>query len=267
MALCDKAAVVTGAAMGIGKSIAETLLQNGAKVAILDVNETAGKSLQLALDKQYGQGRTLFLTCDVESEEQTKAALLKAAQTFGGIDILCNNAGILNENTWEKTISINLMGVIRGTYLALEHMSKLNGGRGGVIVNTASMAGLGPLLSCPVYTASKYGVVGFTRAMAAASSASGYGVRFNAVCPSFVETELFSNITGRLGRFSNLADATRQMAVTFGSLSVSQVAECVLELVTDETRNGEALMLTPMFKKYMTFMDLSQHTDPAQGGL
>ncbi|XP_018547952.1 15-hydroxyprostaglandin dehydrogenase [NAD(+)] [Lates calcarifer] len=169
MALNGKIAVVTGAGLGIGKAITEILLRNGAKVVLLDVNETAGKSLKEAFDKQYGWERTLFLNCDVESEEQIKAAFQKTVETFGGIGILCNNAGILNENEWEKSISINLVGVIRVTYLALEHMNKLTGGRGGVIVNTASLAGLGPLLSCPVYTATKHGVIGFTRAMARVS--------------------------------------------------------------------------------------------------
>ncbi|XP_053188374.1 15-hydroxyprostaglandin dehydrogenase [NAD(+)]-like [Scomber japonicus] len=210
MALDGKIAVVTGAAMGIGKSMTEILLQNGAKVTLLDVNASAGKSLKESLDKQYGREKTLFLSCNVESDEQIKAAFQKIIETFGRIDIICNNAGILNENKWEKTVSINLLGVIRVTYLALEHMDKTNGGQGGVIVNTASMAGLGPLLSCPVYTATKYGVIGFTRAMAAASTASGYGVRFCALCPGFVQTDLCSTILDNLGQFSHLADATQK---------------------------------------------------------
>uniref|UniRef100_UPI0037E93146 15-hydroxyprostaglandin dehydrogenase [NAD(+)] n=1 Tax=Semicossyphus pulcher TaxID=241346 RepID=UPI0037E93146 len=258
MALEGKVAVVTGAALGIGKAITEILLQNGAKVTFLDINETAGRSLLEALAKRYGKEKILFLNCNVESEEQTKAAFQKTADTFGGIDILCNNAGVLNENTWEKTVSINLMGVIRGTYLALEHMSKLNGGRGGVIVSTASMAGLGPLPSCPVYTATKHGVVGFTRAMAAASSASGYGIRFNVLCPSFVQTDLLTNFSDSLGKFSNLADVALQISDKFGTLSVSEVADSLLELVKDETKNGEALMLTPNLKQYMTFPTLTK---------
>ncbi|XP_068587693.1 15-hydroxyprostaglandin dehydrogenase [NAD(+)]-like isoform X1 [Cebidichthys violaceus] len=319
MALEGKSALVTGAAMGIGRAIAETLLQNGAKVVLLDVNETAGKSLKEALDKQYGPQRTLFLNCDVESEEQVKAAFQEAVAAFGGIDVLCNNAGILNEaqwektvsinlvaviratyialehmnkltggrggvvvNTasmaaafqeavaafggidvlcnnagilneaqWEKTVSINLVAVIRATYIALEHMNKLTGGRGGVVVNTASMAGLGPLPSCPVYTATKHGVVGFTRAMAAASTASGYGIRFNALCPAFVQTDLLTNFSDKLGQFSQLAAETR----TF--VNVSDVAEGLLQLVTDETKNGAAFMVKRDAKKYMTFPVLS----------
>ncbi|XP_068587694.1 15-hydroxyprostaglandin dehydrogenase [NAD(+)]-like isoform X2 [Cebidichthys violaceus] len=251
MALEGKSALVTGAAMGIGRAIAETLLQNGAKVVLLDVNETAGKSLKEALDKQYGPQRTLFLNCDVESEEQVKAAFQEAVAAFGGIDVLCNNAGILNEAQWEKTVSINLVAVIRATYIALEHMNKLTGGRGGVVVNTASMAGLGPLPSCPVYTATKHGVVGFTRAMAAASTASGYGIRFNALCPAFVQTDLLTNFSDKLGQFSQLAAETR----TF--VNVSDVAEGLLQLVTDETKNGAAFMVKRDAKKYMTFPVLS----------
>ncbi|XP_053188371.1 15-hydroxyprostaglandin dehydrogenase [NAD(+)] [Scomber japonicus] len=258
MALDGKIAVVTGGAMGIGKAMTEILVRNGAQVALLDVNETEGKNLSENLNKQYGQERTLFLSCNVESEEQIKGAFQKTAETFGGIDIICNNAGIVNESEWEKTVSINLMGVIRGTYLALEHMNKLTGGRGGVIVNTASMAGIGPLPSCPVYTATKHGVVGFTRAMAAASAVSGYGIRFNALCPGFVQTDLLSDISSKLGLFSSLADVTQQIVDKIGILTVSEVAECLLELVTDETKSGEALMLFPKGKSYVTFPSFIQ---------
>ncbi|XP_041808441.1 15-hydroxyprostaglandin dehydrogenase [NAD(+)]-like [Chelmon rostratus] len=256
MALNGKIAVVTGAAMGIGKAMVEILLQNGAKVALLDVNETAAKNLMEALEKQYGQERTLFLKCNVESEEQIKAAFQKTTETFGGIDIVCNNAGILNESVLEKTVSINLVGVIRGTYLAQEHMSKLSGGRGGVIVNTASLAGLGPLLTCPVYTATKHGVVGFTRAVAAASAASGYGVRVNALCPGFVQTELFTAFPSKLGQYSHLADAGQKIVDNIGILTVAEVAESLLELLTDETKNGEALLILPKGKEYVTFPSL-----------
>ncbi|XP_062262547.1 15-hydroxyprostaglandin dehydrogenase [NAD(+)]-like [Platichthys flesus] len=259
MALNGKNAVVTGAVMGIGKAITEILLQNGAKVALLDVNETAAKGLMKTLINQYGEDKVFFMNCDVESEKEIKACLKKAAETFGGIDILCNNAGILNEGLWEKMVSINLMGVIKGSYLALEHMNKLTGGRGGVIVNTASMAGIGPLPSCPAYTAVKHGVVGFTRAMAAASTLSGYGIRFNVLCPAFVQTDLFSNIPKKLGIFSELCLETQQLVEHFGVLDVSDVAEAFLELVTDETKNGQALLVLPTDKdgkggnSYITF--------------
>ncbi|KAM8897947.1 15-hydroxyprostaglandin dehydrogenase [NAD(+)] isoform 2-T2 [Spinachia spinachia] len=253
MSLIGKFAVVTGAAMGIGRGVTEVLLQNGATVALLDLDKTAGKRLKDVLDRDFAPERTLFLGCDVESEGQIKAALQKTTEAFGGIDILCNNAGILNEAAWEKAVSINMMGAIRGTYLALEHMSKLSGGRGGVIINMASMAGLGPLPSCPVYTATKHGVVGFTRAMAAVSEASGYGVRFNVVCPGFVQTDLFSAVKTNLGRFSHMGDATEQLVQHLGVISVSDVAQCVLEMVTDETLSGRACCVSPKGREYVDF--------------
>uniref|UniRef100_A0A3B4T2Z0 Zgc:56585 n=1 Tax=Seriola dumerili TaxID=41447 RepID=A0A3B4T2Z0_SERDU len=246
MALNGRVAVVTGAALGIGKAITEILLQNGAKVVVLDVNETAGKSLKEDLDKQYGQERTLFLNCDVESQEQIKAAFQKTAETFGGIDILCNNAGILNESEWEKTVSVNLVRIYRCPPETFNpDVDRYN----------PHLTGLAPVLCCPVYTAAKHGVIGFTRAMAAVSAASGYGIRFNAICPGLVQTDLLSTILDRLGQFSHLADEIKKYAV-MGVLNMSEVAECLLELVTDETKNGEALIVKPNIKKYMTFPTL-----------
>ncbi|XP_051902469.1 15-hydroxyprostaglandin dehydrogenase [NAD(+)]-like [Hippocampus zosterae] len=253
MSLEGKVAVVTGAAAGIGKAFSEILFRNGAKVVLLDVNESVGKGVMEALNKEAGQDRALFLSCDVQSEEQLKAAFKTTAETFGGIDILCNNAGILNEEDWERTVGINFVGVIKGTYAALEHMSKLNGGRGGVIVNTASMAGIKPLPSCPVYSATKSAVIGFARALAMASTMAGYGVRFNAICPALVETELLATLTQKLGQFTVLEQPTRQLLDTHGVIKTSDVAECLLELVTDESKNGEALMVSTNGKMYATF--------------
>ncbi|XP_034033831.1 15-hydroxyprostaglandin dehydrogenase [NAD(+)]-like [Thalassophryne amazonica] len=248
MSLNGKTAVVTGAAQGIGKAFSEILLQKGAKVALLDVNETKGQSLKEAFVKDYGHEKTLFLNCDVQSEEQFKAAFQKAVETFGGIDIMCNNAGILNEAQWEKCVSINLMSFIRGSYLALEHMNKLTGGQGGVIVNIASIAGLTPIICCPVYTAAKHGVVGFTRAMALASAASGYGVRFNALCPTAVETEFSKTVPNKSGPFSHLIEGVVKSMQGIGLLKVTEVADCVLELVMDEMKNGEIVLVSPQRK-------------------
>ncbi|XP_008330654.1 15-hydroxyprostaglandin dehydrogenase [NAD(+)] [Cynoglossus semilaevis] len=257
MALSGKIAVVTGAAMGIGKAITEKLLQNSAKVALLDINEDAATSFMEALQKKYGPKNTLFQKCNVESEEEVKAAFKKTVETFGGIDILCNNAGILNESTWEKMVSINLVSVIRVTYLALEHMNKLAGGRGGVIVNTSSLAGLGPLPSCPAYTATKHGVIGFTRATASAFELSGYGIRVNAICPAFVQTDLFTNIPERLGQLSHLQEVSQHIVNQYGVMDVSKVADDFYEMLTDETKNGEALMITGKERIYIPFPQMS----------
>ncbi|XP_059911840.1 15-hydroxyprostaglandin dehydrogenase [NAD(+)]-like [Gadus macrocephalus] len=254
MALEGRTAVVTGAAQGIGRSISEILLKNGAKVALLDVAEATGTTLKKSLDGQYGPERTLFIPCDVQSQQQFKAALQKVVETFGHLDIFCNNAGIANENDWEKTVSINLMGVVRGSYLALEHMNKLSGGQGGVIINIASLAGLGPLPGAPIYTATKHGVVGFTRAMAETSKRSGYGVRFNTICPDFAKTDILNYLdsTATLGQFAHLADPTRKFVEQHGLLDVSQVSEAFLQLVFDETKDGASLMVLLKGSQYYT---------------
>lgn len=257
MALSNKVALVTGAAMGIGRAMTGELLKNGAKVALLDINVEGGKTLVEGLEKTFGKDKTLFVECNVQSEEQLKAAFQKTVDTFGGIDIVCNNAGILNESEWEKTVSINLLGVIRVSYVALDYMNKLSGGRGGVIVNTASLAGLGPLPSCPVYTATKHGVIGFTRAMALASLGSDYGIRFNALCPGFVDTALFTNIPERLGKFSHLKELTQGLVDTFGVMNVSAVAEGLMKLLLDETKTGEALAIQSTGSKYVEFLSPS----------
>ncbi|XP_078288238.1 15-hydroxyprostaglandin dehydrogenase [NAD(+)]-like isoform X2 [Rhinoraja longicauda] len=141
MALCGKVALVTGAAQGIGRAFSEALLQQGCKVVLLDLNRSIGETCKEELDREFDRANSLFIACDVGSEEQLKCAFKKAIEHYGGLDILCNNAGINNENNWEKTVDVNLIAVIRGTYLALEHMNKLNGGKGGIIVNVASLAG------------------------------------------------------------------------------------------------------------------------------
>ncbi|XP_020312247.1 15-hydroxyprostaglandin dehydrogenase [NAD(+)] [Oncorhynchus kisutch] len=259
MALHGKVALVTGAVQGLGKGFSEILLQKGAKVALLDINESGGKDLKAAFDKEYGPDRTLFLTCTVESEEQLKDAFQKTVEAFGGLDIVCNNAGIIDEMNWEKCVSINLNGVVRGTYLALQHMKKQNRGQGGVIINIASMAGLGPLLTAPIYTATKHGVVGFSRAMADVSRLCDYGVRINVLCPAFVQTAILSSLSSEesAGQFAGLRGVAEKLLEQFGVLEVSEVAKNFLKLVTDESRNGEALLVRKEGASYVTFRQVA----------
>ncbi|XP_041042031.1 15-hydroxyprostaglandin dehydrogenase [NAD(+)] isoform X2 [Carcharodon carcharias] len=140
MDLTGKVALVTGAAQGIGRSFSEALLRCGAKVALVDLNRSTGEACKKELDGEFDATHSVFIVCDVGSEDQLKCAFKKTLDLFGSLDIVCNNAGINNENNWEQTINVNLTSVIRGTYMALEYMSKENGGKGGVIVNMASLA-------------------------------------------------------------------------------------------------------------------------------
>lgn len=255
MALDGKVAVVTGGAQGLGKGFAEVLLKNGAKVALFDVDEGTGNATKACFDKDFGPDRTLFCVCDVTSEKQFKDAFQTTKEKFGVIDIVCNNAGIINEANWEKTVAVNLSAVIRGTYLAIEHMKKETGGRGGLIINISSMAGLGPFPTCPVYTATKHGVVGFSRAIAMASEMAGYGVRVNMICPIFVRTGLLSSLDTEemAGDLHRLKHVGQKLLEDFGALEVSDVAKAFEKLVFDDSKNGAALCVTTEATDYVKF--------------
>ncbi|TRY59381.1 hypothetical protein DNTS_004291, partial [Danionella cerebrum] len=245
MDLKNKVAVVTGAAQGLGRSFVEILMKNGSKVALVDMDKSLGEELKNTLEKEYGRGRAEFYSADVSSEDDFKGALNKIVETFGHIDIMCNNAGIINEKQWEKTIEINLAAVVRGTYLALEHMKKENG--------------LGPFPMAPVYTATKHGVVGFSRAMAAVSKLSDYGVRINALCPWFVRTALLSTMSSdEQMKFSSLRGVTEMMMHQRGVLEVQDVAKAFLVLVKDEGKNGEVLMIEPEGAAFILLPEKSQ---------
>lgn len=189
-----KVALVTGAAQGIGRAVAEALLHKGAKVALVDWNLEAGMKCKAALAEQFEPQKTLFIQCDVADQEQLRDTFRKVVDHFGRLDILVNNAGVNNEKNWEKTLQINLVSVISGTYLGLDYMSKQNGGEGGIVINMSSLAGLMPAAQQPVYSASKHGIIGFTRSAAMAANLMKSGVRMNAICPGFVNTPILESI-------------------------------------------------------------------------
>ncbi|XP_051876059.1 LOW QUALITY PROTEIN: 15-hydroxyprostaglandin dehydrogenase [NAD(+)]-like [Pristis pectinata] len=246
MALSDKVALVTGAAQGIGKAFSAALLRQGCKVVILDMNAVAGEACKNDLDTEFDSANSLFIACDVGSEEQLKCAFKKQLNHFGSLDILCNNAGINNENNWEQTINVNLTSVIRGTYLALDYMSKQNGGKGGIIVNIASLAGIYPAPHGPVYTATKHGVVGFSRAIAATSKLAGYGVRINTICPAFVDTPLLSSVNSKemMGNYYIFKDTVQKLIDFYGILDPSLIVQGLMKIIQEEDLNGAVMRIT-----------------------
>ncbi|XP_077135631.1 15-hydroxyprostaglandin dehydrogenase [NAD(+)] [Ranitomeya variabilis] len=241
-----KVALVTGAAQGIGRAMVEELLNKGAALAMVDQNRIAGEQCKASLDEQFGSNRTLFIQCDVTDQEQLRDAFQKTVEHFGRLDILVNNAGVNNEKDWEKTIEVNLISVIRGTYIGLELMNKKNGGQGGVIINISSLAGLMPAAYQPVYSASKHGVIGFTRSIAALASIGNYGVRVNTVCPAFVDTPLLESIDKEenMGEYYQYKDNIKDMMKLFGVLDPALIAEGLVRLIEDETANGAVMKIT-----------------------
>ncbi|XP_043559109.1 15-hydroxyprostaglandin dehydrogenase [NAD(+)]-like isoform X1 [Chiloscyllium plagiosum] len=246
MSLVGKVALITGAAQGLGKAFAEILLKNGAKVSLLDISTAVGLKTKTTFDEVYGAQQTMFITCDVTSGNQLKDAFKKTIENFLRLDIVCNNAGIADETNWQRCLDLNLVSVIRGTYLGLDCMNKKIGGAGGVIINVSSMAGINPIIFGPVYSASKHGVVGFSRAVAGASAAENLGVRINVLCPAFTDTPILKIFSSpeTLGQFAGLEKFAIQAVAALGIIDPSLVAEGFLQVATDETKNGEVMTVT-----------------------
>jgi len=187
MRLDGRTAVVTGAASGIGRAVAQRLAAEGARVVIGDRN---AQGLAETADLIGTAAETAPL--DVADEASCRAIIDRAVALHGGLDILCNIAGVLDfgrfaevdRTRWDRVIAVNLTGVYQMCRAAMPHLVE----RSGAIVNMASAAGLVGVPYNSAYTASKHGVVGLTRALALEFSKE--GVRVNAVCPGGVKTPM-----------------------------------------------------------------------------
>ncbi|MBN3300049.1 PGDH dehydrogenase, partial [Amia calva] len=215
-------------------------------VALVDLNKEVGEDCVKTLTEEFGAENLFFFECDVTDWGQLQDAFKKTVEKFGRLDIVINNAGINNEKNWEKTIEVNLTSLIKGTYFGLEHMSKEYGKGGGVIINVSSMAAFLHSPHQPVYTATKYGVVGFTRAMAGAAELGNYGVRINVLCPGFVDTPLLQSVDNEdnMGKFIKYKDDIKKIMDIYGVLPPSVIAEGMLRIITDDTLNGAVMKIT-----------------------
>lgn len=189
--LTGKTVVVTGGAMGIGRAISKRLAEAGANVIISDINlEKANKTVN---DIKSSDGKALAIKADVTSPRDAEMVLQKAVDEFGSIDIIVNNAGIypmtpfleMTEEIWDKVISINLKGTFLHAQAAARKMK--DKGKGGKIINLASIDGLHPTGNLVHYDSSKGGVVMMTKAMA--KELGEHNITVNAVAPGGINTE------------------------------------------------------------------------------
>lgn len=186
--------LVTGAANGIGLACAERLLREGAQVLLTDLDADAGEA-QVARLRDEGLDAH-FLQQDVACEEAWQRVMAHVREQWGGLDVLVNNAGIailvdvehLTLAQWRNSNAVNLDGVFLGTQQGIAMMK----GRGGSIINIASIEGIIGEPMVPAYNAGKGGVRIFTRAAAAHCARKGYNVRVNNICPGYVATPLVS---------------------------------------------------------------------------
>lgn len=231
MRLQDKIAIVTGAAHGIGRSIAEVFAEEGASVFIADVDASAGKAAADAIRKNGGD--VTFAKCDVASAAQVASVVKLALRKNGRIDILCNNAAYINtwhnaaeasNEEWEKCFRVSLMGARNFTRNVLPVMSKQGNGS---IINISSIQGMVGARNSAPYTSIKHALIGFTRSVAYDFGAQ--NIRSNVICPGAITTRISPKPGSELYK--------RQVSKTFlGRVGEPrEVAQAALFLASDES--------------------------------
>ena len=189
MKLQGRAALVIGAASGIGRACAEACAQDGAAVVVADIDESTGKEVVAGI--QAGGGSASFAAIDITDEKSVEQAVRGTVHEFGKIDVLITSAGtnISGENRWHRCVDLFLKGPFYACKHTLEEMEQHGGGS---IINIASVAGITGALVDSVdatgYASAKHGVVGMTKTIALAYAKK--NIRANVICPGYVRTEL-----------------------------------------------------------------------------
>ncbi len=223
-----RVALVTGAAMGIGKAISEIFIQRGARVAIADIDGASAATTASALGPD-----AIGLACDVTDMAAVERVFEEAIRRLGRLDIVVNNAGItrdamihkLTDADWQVVIDVHLKGTFHVTRAAVMHFREANQG-GGAIVNISSLAAKGGNMGQINYVAAKSGIVGMTKV--SARELARYGVRVNAVQPGFIDTAMTRAMP---------ADVQKQRIneIPLGRAgTVEEVAKAVAFLASDE---------------------------------
>jgi len=229
--LRNKVAIITGAARGIGKSIALSFAREGADIAICDVSRKEGQNVARAIKKK---GRNaIFIECDVSNRENVENAVRSVLEYFGKIDILVNNAGIMNTcpieklsvEDWDKTMAINLRGTFLFSKTVVPYMKKQKHGK---IINISSLAGrTGGIMVGVDYSASKGGILAFTKALA--RELAPYHINVNAICPGTTKTEMIKKFD-----IEQIRELTKK--IPLGRLGEPEdVALCALFLASEES--------------------------------
>lgn len=239
--------MITGAARGIGKTIALTFIREGAKVVLIDVDKGILETAKNEIKKN--REKVIAIPCDITKSVEVKAMVDQVYKAFGRIDILVNNAGIIRRGTietvteedWDRVIEVNLKGTFNCCKAVVELMKQQGFGK---IVNVSSIAGkIGDITSAPGYASSKAGMDALTKTLA--MQLAPYGVNVNAVSPHAIETEMSAQWSeerrkeiiasiplGRLGKPEDIAEAVLFLASDEASFITGEILDV----------NGGALM-------------------------
>jgi NAD(P)-dependent dehydrogenase (short-subunit alcohol dehydrogenase family) len=246
MRLADKVTIITGAGGGMGRVASQIFAKEGAKVVVAEFSEAAGQET-VRLVQEAG-GEATFVKADVSTETDAKAMIDHALATYGRVDCLYNNAGIMPEAdhsvidtdvaTWDSVMAVNVRGVFLGCKYAIPAMIAAGGGS---IINIASFVAL---VGCSVpqdaYTASKGALLSLTRSLAVQFGPN--GIRTNAICPGPVETPLLMDwlVKDEAAKQLRLA---RNPSGRFGK--PEEIVHMALYLASDESRwtNGASLVV------------------------
>ena len=243
--VAGKRILITGGASGIGAASALLLASRGAKVVIGDLAEEMGNDI--AKQAQDAGHSITFKRVDVTSGDDVRALFKFAMQELGGLDVVVNNAGIdhkpapmheLSDEDFDRNIAVNLKGVWHCMRAAVTCMAPNGGGH---VINVASIAGLrsAPLLTA--YSAAKHGVMGLTKS--AAHEYARVNIRFNAVCPSFIDTPMVRNTMAKMDERAQQATIKASPLRRLGK--VEEVSSAIAWLASDESSfmNGHAFTL------------------------
>jgi 15-hydroxyprostaglandin dehydrogenase (NAD) len=244
MDIRGKVAVVTGAGSGIGRATAVRLAHDGAAVVVADLDDAGGRETVARIADRGGAAAAVQV--DVTREADARRMLATAEERYGGVDILCNNAGITSatldfsqasSEEWQRVIDVNLRAVILGTHLALPLLRRRGGG---AIVHTASLAAFVGFPPDPVYAATKAGVVMFTHSLGPLAAE---GIRVNCVCPGVVNTPMLRRAQG---------DDQPAWLGTVALLEPEEIADGIVQLITDDAMAGQALRIARGLRDFAT---------------
>lgn len=194
MQIKDKKVIIIGPTGKLGVAFCRELLRNGAgTIIILDDQEHQAQSAVDELNKEFGKNRVNYLSCDI-SKNILDCVFKEAVDILGGLDILINNADLINESNICRAVDINITAVVRGTLLGVQVMGKDLGGRGGIVVNVASVLGLDVLPQLPIYSTTKQAVISFSRSYAQPYHYNRTGVKIVVLCPGVSDSSIKENI-------------------------------------------------------------------------